>query len=88
MVLQTVVPVTDKINCSLTSTNNNNNILSSEKIGRKKFFLITGFAALGTAIVSAVPFGKTFAKSTKKEPMKVSPHPQAVKRTKKEVRNG
>ncbi|MBX7043859.1 MAG: hypothetical protein K1X85_13250 [Ignavibacteria bacterium] len=67
----------------MTSTNLNKKTLSSDKIGRKKFFLLTGAAALGTALATAIPFGKSAAKdSSSKEPLRVIPNPHAVKRTK------
>ena len=50
----------------LTSTNNNKDILSSDKIDRKKFFLLAGISALVTALVSVFPFGKRVFNSTKK----------------------
>ncbi len=73
----------------LSSTNYNKDILSSEKIGRKKFFLLTGIAALGTAVLSAIPFGrKVVAGSTKQESIKISPNPHAVKRNNRQENNG
>ena len=72
----------------LSSTNNNKDILSSEKIDRKKFFLLTGIVALGTAVLSAIPFGKKIAGSSKKESIKISPNPHAVKRNNRQENNG
>jgi hypothetical protein len=72
----------------LSSTNNNKDILSSEKINRKKFFLLAGIAALGSALVSAIPFGKKVVTSTKKEPIKISPNPHAVKRNNSQKNHG
>ncbi|MBK9227075.1 MAG: hypothetical protein IPL67_08520 [Ignavibacteria bacterium] len=72
----------------LTSTNNNKDILSSDKIDRKKFFLLAGIAALGTALVSVFPFGKRVVNSTKKEPIKISPNPHAVKRNNSQKNHG
>ncbi len=87
---QTADHVTDNVANGLTSTNNNNNILSSETIGRKRFFLLTGIVALGTAILSAVPFAKSIAKgSSVKGTIKINPHPNAVSRNmNKEKGNG
>ena len=73
----------------LTSTNNNKDILSSDKIDRKKFFLLAGIAALGTALVSVFPFGKKVVNSTtNKEPIKISPNPHAVKRNNRQENHG
>ncbi len=72
----------------LSSTNYNKDILSSEKIDRKKFFLLTGVVALGSAVLSAIPFGKKFAGSAKQEPIKISPNPHAVKRNNRQENNG
>jgi hypothetical protein len=72
----------------LSSTNNNKDILSSEKINRKKFFLLAGIAALGSALVSVIPFGKKVVNSTSKEPIKILPNPHAVKRNNSQKNHG
>ena len=72
----------------LTSTNKNKDILSSDKIDRKKFFLLAGIAALGTALVSVFPFGKKVVNITTKEPIKISPNPHAVKRNNRQENHG
>jgi hypothetical protein len=72
----------------LTSTNKNKDILSSDKIDRKKFFLLAGIAALGTALVSVFPFGKKVVNSTSKEPIIISPNPHAVKRNNRQENHG
>ena len=72
----------------LKSSNNNKDILSSDKIDRKKFFLLAGIAALGTALVSVFPFGKKVVNSANKEPIKISPNPHAVKRNNRQENHG
>lgn len=88
MVPQTADRATDNFHIQLTSTNNNKNILSSEKIGRKKFFLLSGVAALGSVLLSAIPFGKSVAKHEEKHSIRIAPNPHSVKRVKGEVKNG